>query len=382
MLAGREDVLERFEVTLDRLEAGQSADAPLITGSRGLGKTVLVNTLVRKARERGWFVGAQEAIPQTPLPALIALMARDVLMEMSTRHRAADRARRALGILKAFASVSIVGVRLNINTEAVTGTADTGILELDLRRLFVEIGEIAQLQDIGVLFALDEVQTIPHKELRVLHSALHGTAQLGLPVAFLGAGLFPSWQGSGSAEPDPMSTSTYQGRSETLSFVRLDPLSPAEARRALTEPAAGEGVTFTQEALERAVRFCEGSPWLLQFAGEAVWELAPASPIGQDAMRAALARVQDRLDSVYFPRLLRNCSAAELRVLRAIAAAGGRGVDADAVRATIAGSVDVHGFLVAVDSLTRQDLIVEGARSGDAEPPRLSLSVPRLAAYF
>jgi hypothetical protein len=164
---------------------------------------VLFNEMVRRARERGWYAGAEETVPGTPLVALIALMARDVLLEMSRRHRAAEKVKRAMGVLKAFASVSVVGVRLDINAEAVTGTADTGILELDLRRLFVTIGALAQLQGVGALFALDEVHAIGNSDLYTFNSALHATAQQELPVAFVGAGLFPSWQGSGPPEEDP-----------------------------------------------------------------------------------------------------------------------------------------------------------------------------------
>jgi hypothetical protein len=121
VLAGRDDVLERFDVTMSRLEAGRSDVAPLITGSRGMGKTVLLNELVKNAREKGWFVAVDEVIPTATLSALIAVQAHEVLLEMSRRHRVAANVRRVLGILKAFTAVSALGVTLSIDADAVTG---------------------------------------------------------------------------------------------------------------------------------------------------------------------------------------------------------------------------------------------------------------------
>lgn len=381
VLAGWGDILDRFEVTMDRLEAGKSAYAPLITGSRGSGKTVLLNTLLHRARVRGWFVGVEEVIPGTPLPALIALLAHDVLMQMSSRHRLTKRVKRALGVLKAFSAVSVAGLRLEINTEAVTGTADTGIFDLDLRRLFVEIGELAQLQSIGVIFALDEIHTLNSSDLSSVDSALHGTAQRQLPVAFLGAGLFPSWQSSGLEESDPSSTSTYPARSDTLSFVRLEPLSLNESRKALQAPAELEGGCFTDAALDDAIRFCQGNPWLIQFVGEVSWDIAEEFPINAEVAHQALAQVQDRLNQSYFPRLLRNCTEGEISILSAVAKAGGR--DAQASRLPRPAGCDPDRFNQIIANLARRDLLAFNDPYIRHNPNfSVSFPVPRLAEYL
>jgi len=369
---GREDVVERFDVVLDRLEAGRSAAAPMITGPRGSGKTVLLNALVDLARSRGWAVGAEEAIPETPLPALIALLAREVLMEMSSRHRLTDRIKRALGVLKAFASVSVAGVRLDINVDAITGTADTGILELDLRRLFVELGEIAKAHSVGVAFALDEVHTLGPGELSCLHSALHATAQRGLPVAFLGAGLFPSWQ-QGTHVNTPFASS-FAARVGSLTYVRLEPLTPSSARKLLEDSAATEGARYANVALTEAVDFCEGNPWLLQSVGSFAWEAADSSRIEIDDVRAATREMASRLQEWFFPRLLRNCSAKELRVLAAVAReGGGRRVRADLVQDGLDFEIEP-----AILDLARRDIIAVYGLSHSLSAHYLEISVPRL----
>jgi hypothetical protein len=371
---GREDIVEEFEIILDRLEAGRAAAAPLITGPRGSGKTVLFNALVDLARARGWAVGAEEAVPGAPLPTLVALLAREALLSMSTRHRLTDRIRRALGVLKAFASVSVVGIRLDIDVDAVTGTADTGILELDLRRLLVELGEIAAAQGTGVLFALDEVHTLGQEDLRHLDSALHATAQRGLPVAFLGSGLFPSWQRGDTLDVASPFASSFGARVGSLTSVRLRPLEAVHAERVLVDSAETENARFTASALAEAVAFCEGNPWLLQSVGAYAWEAADSSPVQADDVLAAIRQIEARLHEWFFPRLLRSCSEQELRVLSSLAGAGADGpVRGDVVQNAL--DFDIKPALL---SLGRMDLVSIMGMSYSLSRIFLQISVPHL----
>jgi Cdc6-like AAA superfamily ATPase len=53
-LVGRDAQLEAFEVLLDRLRRGHTEQSLLITGLRGVGKTVLLGAFEERAREREW----------------------------------------------------------------------------------------------------------------------------------------------------------------------------------------------------------------------------------------------------------------------------------------------------------------------------------------
>src|SRR5689334_4421908 len=116
MLAGREEELERFSVLLDRLARGRPAEAMLFAGSRGMGKTVLLRECNRRARAAGWFTSFEEVDPQLALRDMIALNARDVLYEMRASKRYGDRIKRALGVLRAFTSIGVLGVKLTIDS--------------------------------------------------------------------------------------------------------------------------------------------------------------------------------------------------------------------------------------------------------------------------
>lgn len=280
-MAGREKLLESFDVTLHRLEHGKSATAPMLSGAPGMGKTVVLNEFVRISRERGWFTAVDEVGPTTRLPKLVAMLARDVLLEMSSRRRLTARVQRALGVLKAFTGVKAFGIELSIDATAVPGPADTGDLARDLRGLFDELG-----------------------------------TQRGLPIAFVPCGLFPSWRLSDSDERRPGS---YVPRMFAPSHSELEPLSEAESRRALVEPVTELGVEYVAEAIDAVIEFCEGNPWLLQVVGSIAWEQAPQSPISLEAVMEARSISQGHLDDSFFPRLLRDVTAPELRVLTALA---------------------------------------------------------------
>jgi hypothetical protein len=60
-LAGREPQLDRFTVLLARMEQGLSDRGIMLTGVRGVGKTVLLNEFRALAERRGWIVAKVEA---------------------------------------------------------------------------------------------------------------------------------------------------------------------------------------------------------------------------------------------------------------------------------------------------------------------------------
>jgi hypothetical protein len=382
-LVGRGDIVEEFAATLDRLQRGRSATAPVITGSRGMGKTVLLNGLVAIARERGWFTAVEEVTPGSSLPRLIARMAREVLFEMSARRRFGDRVQRAFGVLKAFTSVKAFGIELTIDAQAVPGKADTGELARDLRDLFVELGSLAQDHEVGVVFGLDEIHVLPERELDALHFALHATAQANLPVAFVSCGLFPSWQ-NGSESPGEPTTrpSSYVARMDAPFYVRLRPLSDEEVREALLEPAAQEQCIWSDDAIVAAASFCEGNPWLLQMLANTTWKLAQGPNIEFDDELAGARETQQQLHEWFMPRLLRDLGADERRVLAAMARHGDRPVPFSAL---LSEDSDAEALVRTTAQLARRDLVEIDTR-GDLrvsiESNSVRFTVPRLGSYL
>jgi AAA ATPase domain len=372
-LAGRAREIEQVAVLLDRLARGRSAEAVLFAGSRGMGKTVLLRECRRRAEASAWFTTFEEVDPQLALRDVMALNAHDVLLKMRASKRYGERIKRALGVLKAFTSIGVLGVTLNIDADRITGTADTGFFKRDLLALLRELGQVAQTDGSGVVFFLDELHTFRGtEEMAVLDAVIHGLAQEGLPVTVVGAGIFP---GPGYRDDDdPRSPSTYAGR--LYRVIRLRPLHPEAARAALTEPALDAGVEFDDAALDNAVDFAGGSPWFLQLLGEEVWDRAAGSPITAVEMRDAIDAVRKRLFEDFYPRVLRGIHPEQALILGAMARRGGTLVP----RAELAkgSSLSSDVFLPVLRTLITADLLELASTRGAL----YSLTIPGLSNYI
>lgn len=91
-LVGRENVLEQAELLLGRIKAKRAEKSILLTGLRGVGKTVLLNEIERKAAEAGYRTIMVEAHESKSLAALLAPPLRQLQLtdpRVSTR-RAGD----------------------------------------------------------------------------------------------------------------------------------------------------------------------------------------------------------------------------------------------------------------------------------------------------
>ena len=102
-LAGRDRELRQFEVTLERVSAGRPERSMVLSGLRGVGKTVLLNALRGQAVKRAWGTGKLEARPDQSLRLPLAQAVHAAVREMAHRHRDPDRVDAVAGVLKSFA---------------------------------------------------------------------------------------------------------------------------------------------------------------------------------------------------------------------------------------------------------------------------------------
>src|ERR1051326_2752171 len=102
-LAGRDRELEVFDVVLERVARGRPERSVILTGLRGVGKTVLLNTLRSQAINRLWGTGKIEARPDQSLRRPLSAALHMAVRELAPHHRAPDRIDDFLGVLKAFA---------------------------------------------------------------------------------------------------------------------------------------------------------------------------------------------------------------------------------------------------------------------------------------
>ena len=103
-LAGRDREIGQFEVVLERVARGRPERSMVLTGLRGVGKTVPLNSFRSMAMQRLWGTGKLEARPDQSIRRPVAGALHMAVRELAPRHRAPDRIDHFLGVLKAFAA--------------------------------------------------------------------------------------------------------------------------------------------------------------------------------------------------------------------------------------------------------------------------------------
>ena len=111
-LAGRDSVLEQARVLLGRVLVKRPEKSMLLTGLRGVGKTVLLNEIERMAQATGYRTILVEAHEGKSLAVLLAPHLRSLLFELDRMAGAGDKVRRGLGVLKSF--VGAVKVKVGV----------------------------------------------------------------------------------------------------------------------------------------------------------------------------------------------------------------------------------------------------------------------------
>lgn len=315
-LVGRDPILDQARILLGRVRQKRPEQSLLLTGLRGVGKTVLLNEIERKARAQDYRTVFIEAHENKALGPLIASQLRPLLYDLDRLAGAGDKVRRGLAVLRSFVGalkVEVGEVTLGLDIEPEKGAADSGDIELDLPLLFLAIGEAAEERGTAVALLIDEVQYFNAKELGALIMAMHKIQQRQLPFVLVGAGLpiLPGLAGDSKSYAERL-----------FSFPDVGALSDVDAATALREPARAAGVIFEPAAIDEIFRLTHGYPYFIQEWGYQSWNVAAASPITLDGVREATARVIPRLDQNFFRVRFDRLTPSEKNFLRAIAQLG------------------------------------------------------------
>lgn len=316
-IVGRDDQLDTFDLLLARIEAGRTEQSMIITGLRGVGKTVLLGQFRTKAMSREWVVVELEVSKndESEFRRDIATKLRTALFELSPKAKWTDRFRHAAGVLKSFTvSVDAAGTwTAGLDVEAAEGFADHADLALDLTDVVLAIGEAASERKRGVVLLLDEIQFLTKPQLEAVSEALHKMVQRKLPITLAGAGLPQIAELAGDAK-------SYAER--LFKFPAIGVLSSDDAKAALARPAEEEGIAYSPEALCEAVAITGGYPYFLQELGYAVWTVADGPEITLEDVLIALPGYEAKLDESFFRVRLDRATELQRAYLRAMAELG------------------------------------------------------------
>jgi len=300
-LAGRERELTAFDVLLERVSRGRPERSLVLTGLRGVGKTVMLGELRSRALHRGWASGKVEVKAGASLRRPLSAALHRAVRDLAVRHRAPDRVDEVLGVLKAFAlkaNPEGTGMRdkwqPGIDVPATRGRADSGDMEIDLVELFTCVAELAADVGTGLVLLLDEMQDLGADDVSAMCASCHELSQSGAPLVVVGAGL----------PHVPSVLAASKSYSERLfRYLRIDKLDPEAAEQALTALYETSG----------------GYPYFVQAYGKAAWDAAPGARITAADVIIAGPEAEAELAVGFFGSRLERATPAEREYLYAMA---------------------------------------------------------------
>lgn len=315
-LAGRDDIIERAAIALDRIRAGKNARSFVFYGLRGVGKTVLLNRIRDEANGRGFATIHIEAPENRSLPSVLAPNLRALLLRMNKNEAAKDYLQRGLNAVAAFANAlkfkyNDIDFKFDFPTEP--GLADSGDLELDLKDVLETTATAAKHANTAIVLFIDELQYIPEEQLAALITALHNASQKQLPITMVAAGLPQLLGQMGRAK-------SYAER--LFEFIPVDRLDNEAAKIALCKPAEREAVTYDSAAIDEILTQTEGYPYFIQEWGKHAWNNADNSHIEENDAVTATKQALAELDASFFRVRFDRLTPSEKQYIRAMAALG------------------------------------------------------------
>lgn len=312
-LAGRESLLEQARLLFGRVKLKYAEKSILLTGLRGVGKTVLLQEMERKAKEMGYRTIFIEALENKTLVASLVPYVRSILLELDRFGAISKKVKKGLSVLRRFIesfSLQIGDITFGIGIDPERETVHSGDLEIDLPNLFVAVAEAAQDRECGIAIFIDELQYLNQIELSALIAAMHKLQRMQLPMVLVGAGL-PILPGlCGNAK-------SYSER--LFSYPDIDSLNENDAAKALCEPASDFGISFEADALKEIYRLTRGYPYFLQEWGYQSWNLANSNVISLEIVQKATTLAIPSLDKNFFRVRLDRLTPGEKNFLRAMA---------------------------------------------------------------
>ncbi|GAB3494252.1 AAA family ATPase [Flexivirga lutea] len=379
-LAGRDDELRTFDVVLERIARGRPERSVVLTGLRGVGKTVLLNALRSAAVRAKWGTGKLEARPDQRLRRPLSSALHQAVRELG--HSQQEDVDQVLGVIKSFAQRDApANAKLRdrwspgIDAPAVSGRADSGDIEIDLVELLSDAGGLAADMGRGIAIFIDEMQDLDPEDVSALCAACHEISQASLPIIVVGAGL-PHL---------PAVLSASKSYSERLfRYARIDRLPREAADKALQSPAQEEDAKFDDAALDAMYAATGGYPYFIQAYGKVAWDVAPGSPVSAADIDVAAPAAEAELAVGFFGSRYERATPGEREYLRAMADAAtdipaDERDDVESVPTSAVASVlgrKPQSLSPARDALLKKGLIYSGERG------RIAFTVPHFGRYL
>jgi hypothetical protein len=295
-LAGREGEYVEFDRLLEQDEILENL---VLTGLRGVGKTVLLETFKPRALNSGWLWASADLSESASISeaALAERLLADLALITSAVTVANPKADKTIG----FAGPAEPAAVPLSHDVLVDVYAKTPGLIADKIKASLEFAweHLRGLDQNKVIFAYDEAQNLSdHADkdqfpLSVLLDVFQSIQKKGIPFMLVLAGLPTLF-------PKLVDARTFSER--MFRVVTLTKLSPEESREAVLRPieVADCPVRLSPESVEVIIFESAGYPYFIQFICREVYDIFIRQHVDEERKSVPIEAIQHKLDADFF----------------------------------------------------------------------------------
>lgn len=295
-LAGREREYTEFDRLLKQDEILENL---VLTGLRGVGKTVLLETFKPRALKEGWLWASADLSESASISE--AALAQRLLADLALISSSVTVANPDHGKEVGFAAAS-APAEIPLTHDVLVGVYnETPGLAADKIKAALEFAW-RHLKDQGqhkVIFAYDEAQNLSDHAskdqfpLSVLLDVFQSIQKKGIPFMLVLAGLPTLF-------PRLVDARTYAER--MFRVMTLTKLSPDESREAILKPieVAECPVKLAPNSVEVIIYESAGYPYFIQFIGREVYDVFIRQHADDEQKSVPVEAIQHKLDADFF----------------------------------------------------------------------------------
>ncbi|MEO5644126.1 MAG: AAA family ATPase [Bacteroidia bacterium] len=294
-LSGRKDEQDEFRLMLDQSPVLKNL---IITGLRGVGKTVLLETLKPLAVEKGWFwAGTDLSESASVSEQSLAIRILADLSGLVSSFTIGHEEQKTVGYIQNVQSKEIkLSYEILVKIYSESPGLDSDKLKVVLEFVWNAIKTKAK----GVVLAYDEAQILQDKAsdkqfpLSVLLEVIQYLQRKGIPYFLILTGLPTLF-------PNLVEARTYAER--MFHIMTLDKLTESESREAILKPITQDScpVSFSEEAIVSLMKFSGGYPYFIQFfCKEAFDSYLQQKAVGVETPAVTINEVVRKLDSDFY----------------------------------------------------------------------------------
>lgn len=294
-LAGRQDEEAQFKRLLSQKEITENL---ILTGLRGVGKTVLLETFKPLAIHDGWYWAGTDMSEVASISEnnLAIRLLTDLSVVTSVMHvKIGEQPGTGFG-------AESTEVTKAVNFEYLKGLYDQtpGLVDDKIKKVLEFAWTLVQATGRkGVIFAYDEAQNLSDNSeknefpLSVLLDVFQSIQRKGIPFMLALSGLPTLF-------PKLVETRTYAER--MFRVVSLDRLDEAASREAITIPVrkAECPITFTDSSVNTIVQISGGYPYFIQFICREVYDVWAQADNDDDRSPIPVKEITQKLDTDFF----------------------------------------------------------------------------------